>query len=139
MSQSITAQIRENTADILKQEGRPLAIREIKERLAGRGITDYRSGHLAGGLKQLLDMPGYISPERGHYQYTGAPEEDRDGGTVSGRMRQMYERVVRESSDLLNQVDIIDISEEEMQQIMTMRDVIRETKSLIGKIEQCCI
>ena len=86
MSQSITAKIRENTADILKQEGRPLAIRE-----------------------------------------------------VSGRMRQMYERVVRESSDLLNQVDIIDISEEEMQQIMTMRDVIRETKSLIGKIEQCCI
>ena len=50
MSQSITAKIRENTADILKQEGRPLAIREIKERLAGRGITDYRSGHLAGGL-----------------------------------------------------------------------------------------
>ena len=40
---------------------------------------------------------------------------------------------------MLNQVDIIDILEEEMQQIMTMRDVIRETKSLIGKIEQCCI
>ena len=71
-TQSTTSLLKKNIAAILKMEGQPLSIPAIREKLQARGITDYRQGHLAGSLHQILDMPGYISPERGCYSISAA-------------------------------------------------------------------
>ncbi|OUP81540.1 hypothetical protein B5F07_17135 [Lachnoclostridium sp. An169] len=133
-TQSTTSLLKENIADILKMEGQPLSIPTIREKLQARGITDYRQGHLAGSLHQILDMPGYISPERGCYQYIGGAPSEKPAYSPTDRLFEVYSRAVKEASDIVNGIDIISSTEDDLREIMTLRDIVKETQLLLDRI-----
>lgn len=134
-TQSTTSLLKENIAAILKMEGQPLSIPAIREKLQARGITDYRQGHLAGSLHQILDMPGYISPERGCYQYIGGTSAEKPVYSPTDRIFEVYSRTVKEASDIINGIDLISSTEEDLQEIMTLREIVRETQLLLDRID----
>lgn len=112
----------------------PISVPAIREKLQARGITDYRQGHLAGSLHQILDMPGYISPEHGCYQYIGGTSPEKPVCSPTNRILEVYSRTVKEASDIINGIDIISSTEEDLQEIMTLRDIVRETQLLLDRI-----
>lgn len=141
--QSVTALLRTSIMNILKKYDTSLSISEIKENLAAMGITDYRQGHLAGSLKQILDNPDYISPSRGRYQYVGTAKQDekqtQESSSTAYQMAFLYEDTVRKASGILNHIDIVNTSEKEMEQILRLREFIVKTKEMISKMRDCDI
>lgn len=143
-AQSVTALLRTNIKSILKTYNAPISISEIKAELETLGITDYRQGHLAGALKQLLDEPDYISPLRGHYQYVGSAgdagvNQNQEPKTIANQLVTLYEKTIIKAANILNQVDIVDASEAEMEQIMLLRNIIVKTKDLINQMQECTL
>ena len=132
--QSTTGILKSNIADILRQEKQELSISTIKEKLRARGVTEYRQGHLAGALRQVLDMPGYTSPGRGCYQYIGSAPAEKTVYSPALKIFEVYSRAVKEASDILNGIDIISSTEAELEEVIALRDIIKETQSLLDRI-----
>lgn len=133
---SITSILKVNIKQILRNSPQGLTITEIKEALEKRGITDYRQGHLAGSLKQILDDPGYCSPQRGVYQCVKSEEDLDTRQLVSAalKIRKLYQDTIEKSTKLLNEIDIVNSSEEEVKQVINLRNLIVETKKLVQSI-----
>lgn len=133
--------LKNNIINILIHSQGKMSIPQIKSELELRNISEYRQGHLAGALRQILDIPGFQSPERGFYQYMepSEAEPEADSSTLSYQMKLLYNNTINTASDLLNQKDIVNSSESEMQEILTLRMVIVKTKELLETIEQCNI
>lgn len=136
---STTGILKESIQKILITSDDKLSISEIREKLDLQNISNYRQGHLAGALHQIADLPEFESPERGYYQYTGQQKLPVNSSCISEQLLTLYKNTAEKAGDILNTVNIADISEDEIKDVLALRTVILKTKELLDEISQCNI
>lgn len=126
---STTALLKKNIKEILKEKGETLSIKEIKELLTGRMNRAYGQSHMAAAFKQLLDDEDYVSPGRGEYCYIGAEAAkiERTENWIQ-KLYNLYKNTADQAAAILNQADFVNCSEEELQYLLELRQIVSKTR-----------
>ena len=130
---STTALVRNSIKEILKESGKTLAISDMKEQLKTKIDRSYTPGNLAGALSQLVSDPDYESVARGRYRYIGTPAEEKHEEaelteTPERRLYELYQHTADKAAEILNELDFVNCTEEELQKMLKLREIVMKTR-----------
>ena len=130
---STTALIRNCVKEILKESGKTLTISDMKEQLKIKIDRSYTPGNLAGALSQLVSDPDYESVARGRYRYIGTPAEENHEDTELSespehRLYLLYKNTADKAAEILNELDFVNCTEEELQKLLKLREMVMKTR-----------
>lgn len=136
-NQSITYVLKDNIKEILMQSQSAMSITEIDRFLKLRNIGNYNRTHLHGALHQIVKLEEFESPSRGLYLYTG--DISFPDSNICDKLYNLYNGTVNNAKYILNTFDIANASDEEINDIMKLREVIDKTNKLLHEIDKCKI
>ena len=137
MTQSQTAQVRVFALDLLADHGlhsRQELVRHVEELRQLYGLPEYSAGQIAGGLQQATQ--NCERPGRGSFRLPVSGQKSAGEKEIFSRSQtamQIIDEAIGRLSALARQIDYINASAEETQELQKLKDSVIEMKELREK------
>lgn len=95
------------------------------------GGADFSAGNYSGTLRDLIKEEGYISPDRGWYQFIG--ENEKKELELKKIVPALYEEVIKRLKVEIGKKNPLDLSADDMQVIMDVKETIAYLENEIDK------
>ena len=134
MTQSQTAQVRIFALDLLADHGlhsRQELVRHVEELRQLYGLPEYSTGQIAGGLQQATQ--NCEKPGRGSFRLPASGQDSTGEMEIISRSqtaRQIIDEAIGRLSALARQIDYINASAEETQELQKLKACVIEMKKL---------
>lgn len=128
-------EIKHHIREFLKKDGKPHSRKEIidyfMKSMGGKDVTD---GQIAGSFQSIVKEKGFITQDRGVYQYVGGEIEgeiiEKKQDSITDTCKKVIDTAIEDLKHRINMINPLEMNETDFGQLLKAKELLKELETL---------